>query len=178
MKKAFIFHGTDNTPTDFWYGWLAEQLQARGYQTAVPYYPDINKEDISTFLPKVLAAHSFDEETILIGHSSGGSLLLSICEHVKVKQAILVAGFWRSLQETVKDPVLQDKYDWDKIKENCGDFIFINSVDDPWGCDDSQGRAMFDHLGGTQIIRKEGHFGSGAAHQSYPTFPFLLKQIG
>ena len=34
---------------------------------------------------------------------------------------------------------------------------------------------MFDHLGGTLIIRDEGHFGS--ADQNYPTFELLDRLI-
>ena len=177
MKKAIIFHGTDSKPDQFWYGWVAQQLQARGFATEVPYYADINKERIETFLPKILAAHVFDEETVLIGHSSGASLILSICEHVKIKQAILVAGFSEPYAGIERDPILQEKYDWHKITENCQDFTFINSANDPWGCDDKQGRSMFDQLGGTQIIKNEGHFGSDAAHQEYPTFPLVVELV-
>jgi serine hydrolase len=177
MKKAIIFHATGGNPERFWYRWVAEQLTARGYQVEVPSYPDINQEDIATFLPKVLAAHAIDEDTVLIGHSSGGTLILSIAEHIKFKQGILVAGFCRPYNGTEKDPILQDSYDWDKIKDNCQDFVFINSVDDPWGCDDQQGREMFDHLGGTQIIKTEGHFGSNDAHQPYPQLPLAVRLV-
>jgi hypothetical protein len=51
----------------------------------------------------------------------------------------------------------------------------VNSVADPYGCDARQGRAMFDRLGGTQIIRDEGHF--GAPGQDYPTFELLDRLI-
>ncbi len=175
MKKAIIFHGTDCKPEDFWYLWVAQALRARGYEAVVPAYPDINKEPIATFLPKVLQAHAVDEETLLIGHSAGAPLILAMLEHVKCGQALLVAGFSEPYGGVERDPILQDKYDWDKIKSNCPDFVFINSDDDPWGCDDVQGRTMFDHLGGTQVIRHEGHFGSHGANQAFPTFPLLLK---
>jgi hypothetical protein len=39
------------------------------------------------------------------------------------------------------------------------DLCFVNSRHDPYGCDDGQGRAMFERLGGTQVIRDDGHFG-------------------
>lgn len=37
---------------------------------------------------------------------------------------------------------------------------------------------MFDRLGGTQIIKNEGHFGSTTFNQLYPYFPLLLAVIG
>lgn len=179
MKKAIIFHGTDCKPTDFWYPWLAEQLKQRGFTVEVPSYPDINHQPIEEFLPKVLAAHTFDSETVLVGHSAGAPLLLSILENVQavIPQAILVAGYANRLPGDDRDPVLQDVYDWAKIKAHVQDIIFINSVDDPWGCSAEQGRFMFDQLGGTQIVRNDGHFGSTSYNQPYLEFPLLERLI-
>ena len=55
------------------------------------------------------------------------------------------------------------------------DLYFINSVHDAYGCDDTQGRFMFERLGGTQIIRDDGHFGGHG--QSYETFELLDRLI-
>ena len=70
-----------------------------------------------------------------------------------------------------EEPVLQETYDWDRIGAHGGDLYFINSVQDPHGCDADQGRLLFDHLGGTQIIRNDGHFGDH--NQSFETFELL-----
>jgi predicted alpha/beta hydrolase family esterase len=179
MKKAIIFHGTDETPDCYWYSWLGKQLEARGYAVEIPAYPEIYHEPIATFLPKVLENHIFDAQTVLVGHSSGGPLLLSILENVDavIPQAVLVAGYSMRLPGEERDAVLQESYDWKKIKEHVRDIVFINSVDDPWGCNAEQGRVMFDQLGGTQIIRNEGHFGSGANGQVYPTFDLLDRIV-
>ena len=179
-KKAIIFHGTDETPDQYWYPWLAQQMRARGYVVEVAAYPDINHTPIAEFLPKVLQNHTFDEKTVLVGHSAGEPLLLSILENIEVviPQAILVAGYSTRFAGEERDPILQPSYNWGKIKRHVKDIIFINSIGDPWGCDDKQGRIMFDHLGGTQIIRNDGHFGSGTFNQPYPTFELLDRLIG
>ena len=179
MKKAIIFHGTDCNPTDYWYPWIAERLKARGYTVEIPSYPDINHEAIDTFLPKVLENHTFDEETIIIGHSAGSPLLLSILENIDVvlPQAILVAGYSHRLPGEELDPILQDSYNWAKIKDHVQDIVFINSVNDPWGCNAEQGRIMFDELGGTQIVRNDGHFGSTTYDQPYLEFPLLERLV-
>lgn len=178
-KNAIIFHGTDCKPGDYWYGWLKAELEKAGYKVELPYYADINHEPIGIFLPKVLSNHTFDQDTVLVGHSAGAPLILSVLEQVdqKIAQAVLVAGYTMPLPNVEKDPVLQDNYRWDKIKQNADDFVFINSVNDPWGCDDEQGRIIFDHLGGTQIIRNDGHFGSTTYNQPYLTFPLLKSLI-
>lgn len=178
--KVIIFHGTDCSPDNkfYWYKWLKEELEAHGYSVETPHYKDINHESIKTFLPKVLAAHDFNEDTILVGHSAGSPLILSILENVnvRVKLSVLVAGYSMQLPGEEKDPILQDSYDWQKINKCSEDFVFINSVNDPWGCDDKQGRMLFDNLGGTQIIRNEGHFGSESQDLPYTEFP-LVRDI-
>jgi serine hydrolase len=175
-RTAIIFHGTGASPEACWYPWLARRLAERGYAVEVPYYPSLNVEPIAAFLPKVLASHAFDEDTVLVGHSGGAALLLAILQHidVEVRQAVLVAGYC-TRPNASDEPVLQADYDWAAIKAHVRDLCFINSVHDPYGCDDAQGRSMFERLGGTQVIRDDGHFGDHG--QPYDTFDLLARLI-
>jgi predicted alpha/beta hydrolase family esterase len=175
-RKAIIFHGTGGRPDVCWYPWLAARLEARGYAVEVPSYPTLNREPIESFLPKLLRGHVFDGDTVVVGHSGGAALLLAILEAIDatVAQAILVAGYSRP-PNTGAEPVLQPRYDWAKIRANVRDVYFVNSVVDPYGCDAAQGRIMFDQLGGTLIVRNDGHF--GAPDQPYPAFELLDRLI-
>jgi hypothetical protein len=175
-RRAIIFHGTCGHPDHCWYRWLGRRLESRGYQVEIPHYPGLNIEPVGSFLPKVLSGHTFDEHTVLVGHSGGAALLLGILEHIQsaVDRAILVAGYMTP-PNTSGEPVLQARYDWEKIKRHVRDIYFVNSITDPYGCDDKQGRAMFAHLGGTQIIRDEGHFGS--PEKDHPTFDLVDRLI-
>ncbi|MCA9460095.1 MAG: alpha/beta hydrolase, partial [Nanoarchaeota archaeon] len=173
MIKVIILHGTGSSPESYWHPYIKKKLIEKAYKVSVPFLPNADKADIKEWLPFVLKNEIIDEDTILIGHSAGCPLILSILENIdcKIKQAILVSGF----VDTLKSKTLQNSYDWDKIKSKCSDFIFINSNNDPWKCDDTQGRKMFDKLGGTLIIRDgEGHMGSSYFNQTYKEFPFLL----
>jgi predicted alpha/beta hydrolase family esterase len=175
-RKAILFHGTGARPDVVWLPWLRERLTERGYAVEVPHLPDLNVEPIATFLPKVLAEHTFDANTVLIGHSGGAALLLAILEHIdeRVDQAVLVAGYCTQ-PNTETEPVLQEAYDWTAIRSRVRDLHFINSREDPYGCDDRQGRAMFERLGGTQIVRDDGHFGD--IGQPYESFELLDRLI-
>lgn len=175
-RNAILFHGTGGNPNVVWLPWLGRRLTERGYAVQIPHYPDINVEPIATFLPKVLANHRFDEHTVLVGHSGGAALVLALLEHidVTVPQAILVAGYCTQ-PNTSDEPVLQEQYDWGAIKAHVRDLYFINSRVDPYGCDDKQGRAMFERSGGTQIVRDDGHFGD--YDQPCDTFELLDKLI-
>jgi uncharacterized protein len=176
QRNAIIFHGTGGNPEICWYPWLGQRLAERGYAVEIPHYPGVNVEPIATFLPKVLTSHRFDEHTVLVGHSGGAALLLAVLEHidVTVSQAVLVAGY-STPPNTEDEPVLQASYDWAAIRAHARDLYFINSRKDPYGCDDGQGRAMFERLGGTQIIRDDGHFGDH--DQPYQTFELLDRLI-
>ena len=94
-RNAIIFHGTGANPDVLWLPWLRQRLTQRGYAVEVPHYPGLNVEPIQAFLPGVLAGHTFDDDTVLIGHSGGAALILAVLEHIDatVAQALLVAGY-------------------------------------------------------------------------------------
>jgi predicted alpha/beta hydrolase family esterase len=176
VRRAVIVHGTGGNPGVAWYPWLAGRLRARGYAVEVPHLPRLNVDPVATFLPTVLAAHEFGTDTVLIGHSGGAAFLLALLEHLEtpVAQAVLVAGYSTRPNDN-EEPVLQDSYDWARIRERAGEFVFVNSVVDPYGCDAAQGRVLLDHLGGTQVVRPRGHFGD--VDDPCEEFPLLERLV-
>lgn len=52
------------------------------------------------------------------------------------------------------------------------DLYFIGSVRDAYGCDDTQGRFMFERLDGPKIVRDDRHFGGHG--QSYELLDRLI----
>jgi len=181
VKNVVILHGTGETKESFWFPWLTKELIKKGYAVSLPLLPGADDPDLKKWLPVALK-ESFTPETVLIGHSAGGPLQLSVLENinVRIKQAILVAGYARPVA-TKYEPqkILQVNYDWEKIKSNVDDLIFINSDNDPWGCTDIEGRFMLDRVGkGKQIVMKgEAHMGSDTFKQPYKEFPLVLKLI-
>lgn len=180
MKNAIILHGTSSTPNSFWFPYLKTELEKIGYQVSVPALPDADHPDLKKWLPAALK-EKFTSKTVLIGHSAGAPLILSILENIdlKVRQAILVSGYARPKGKNPEpEAILQDKYDWQKIKSNVTNLVFINSDNDPWGCNGVEGKYMQDNLGGRLIIKKgEGHMGSDSFNQPYKKFPLLLELI-
>lgn len=178
MKNAIILHGGYSSPNHYWYPSIKQFLVKNGYDVWLPQLPDSNNPNLTNWLPFVLENGSFNENTILICHSLGSTLALSILEKLQtpIFCAILVAGFSKP-RGNFQEPVLQKKYDWKKIKANVQDLIFINSKNDPWGCNDKQGLGLWKHLGGTLILLdKEGHMGSESHQQPYTRF-YLLEKL-
>lgn len=179
MKNAAILHGTGTKNTDFWFPYTEEKLEERGYEVWLPQLPNEDIPNLEEWIPFVLNQEKFNEETVIIGHSAGSQLILNLLEKIdiKIKKAILVSGYAESLRES---PTSENKpeLDWEKIKQHSEEFIFINSDNDPWGCDDIQGKLMKDKLGGELVVPKgEGHMGSTTYNQPYKEFPLLLKLI-
>jgi predicted alpha/beta hydrolase family esterase len=178
-KNAIIFHGTGDKPDQFWFPYIKSKLEERGYSVWLPQLPNADKPNVADWLPFALENGTISEDTVLIGHSKGAALILHLLEKIdcQVKQAILISGYAEALPKNAETKE-KDELQWDTIKSHVKDIIFINSDNDPWECTDVQGRMMFDHLGGTQIIlHGEGHMGSTTHKQPYKEFPLLAKLI-
>jgi len=178
-KNAILLHGTKEAPEMYWRPWLKEKLEENGFDVWVPQLPRANKPNRTDWVPFILENGKFTKDTVIVGHSAGAQIIPSVLEKLdtKIKQAILVSGYAKALRKDADNENSVDDFDWKAIKEKAEEFVFINSDDDPWTCDDKQGRIFFDNLGGTQIIKHEGHMGSNYFNQPYPEFPLLLKLI-
>lgn len=179
MKNASIFHGTGESPKHFWFPWLKSELEKKGYNVWLPELPDAESPEIKTWLAYALKNGTFNSETVLVGHSAGCPLILSILENldIQIKQAILTAAFFEKLPKIKVEPILQDSYNWPKIKSNSKKITIINSDNDPWNCDDKVGQKLAGFLGAKLIIRHDGHFGSATYNQPYKQFPLLLTLL-
>jgi len=180
MKNAIILHGTGDKNTDYWFPYIQTKLEEKGFEVWLPQLPNAATPNLQDWLTFVLEHGKFSKDTVIIGHSAGAQLILSILEKLEhpIAQAILVSGYAKALRATPAAEKDSGDFNWNEIKNKSKQFIFINSDNDPWGCDDKQGRIMLDHLGGTQIIRHgAGHMGSTTYKQPYKEFPSLAALV-
>lgn len=170
----------DGAPDMFWYPWLDSQLQQHGYSVWLPTLPNAPEPRLEEWLAVALRDGTYNEESVVVGHSAGCPLILSILENieVRVKQAVLVAAFFEPLGESGPEPILQNSYDWEKIRAHVDDLIIINSDNDPWGCDVEAALKLQKNVGATVIIpHGQAHMGSTSFDQPYREFPLLTKLI-
>lgn len=81
MKSALILHGTNNSPQDNWFLWLEKELQQLDYKTWVPQLPQADFPNIKRYNQFLFNSDwEFDEESILIGHSSGAVATLGLLQ--------------------------------------------------------------------------------------------------
>ena len=181
MKNAIILHGTDNTPEGNWFRWLEARLKDRGYEVWLPQLPDAELPDVNKY-NKLLLNHGFDfnNETILVGHSSGAVEILNLLQELpgntKIKAAFLVGAFKGPLGKASRDALFPKPFDFEKIKSHCGRFVFIHSDNDPY-VPLADAEYLSEQLDGELIIKEgEGHFNLETGPQ-YKQFPLLLSLI-
>lgn len=180
MKSALILHGTNNTPQDNWFLWLEKELQQEGYKTWVPHLPKSEEPNIKRYNKLIFDSNwKFDNESVLIGHSSGAVEILGLLQElpadVQVDTCILVGVFKDTLGWDNLDGLFEKPFDLDYIKTKAKKFIFIHSDNDPH-CPIEHAEYFADKLGGELIIKSgQKHFSVGSYGEEYKQFPFLLS---
>lgn len=177
MKNLALIHGSGGHGEVFWLPYIKAHFQALDWTVSNPNFPDGAEQTLENWLA-VANEIDLNDQSVLVGHSLGCPLIMSWLQgsNVKIKKAVLVAGLYQ--KERFSDLNFLEEYDWKKIKQNCEEFIFVHSTNDPWKCDEQEADYAFSRVGGTKIMLDEqGHFGSGTHNQEYPEFPLLIKLI-
>lgn len=146
MKKALILHGWGANPYMHWFPAEQEILQEHGYLVCAPPMPDKYNPTEDEWL-QVIEDFGPQEDSILIGHSLGGTTILEYLEKTnqKVDTVVLACApiFFRDaikkndreeLKEFIESVYVEtflsvcdyEKiYDWEKIRKSANKFILI-----------------------------------------------------
>jgi len=166
---------------DQWFPWLKKELEKKKYQVWVPDLPGADEPDINVYNPFILNNCPFeiDEQTVIIGHSSGAAAALGLVQILKnrVNKVISVAGFADDLDyEPVKKMFRTWNFDWEKIKRQVGKIYAVYSDDDPYVPTDRAEKLR--ELTGAEKIMIPGqkHF-SVSSNPKYKKFPEILDLV-
>lgn len=182
MKRALILHGTAASPGHNWFAWLQHQLEKDGYAVWLPQLPGCDTPNTEVYNAFLLSNPDFvyDDETVLIGHSSGAVEILSLLQHLptdtKVKAVYLVSVFkddldWDSLKGLFIEP-----FDFAKITANAEKFVVIHSDNDPY-VPLEHAEYISECLNGELLLLPgQGHFNTEQSER-YKEFPELLEII-
>jgi predicted alpha/beta hydrolase family esterase len=182
VKQALILHGTSASPASNWFTWLKGHLEADGYRVWLPQLPHSDQPNTQIYNQFLLANtdFSFNEQTIMVGHSSGAVAALNLLQHLspnqKIKAAFLVSAFkddlgWEALTDLFIEPL-----DFKTIKAKAGQFIFLHADNDPY-CPLQHAEYLAQQVGGQLILKPgQGHFNTEIS-ENYTAFPELLEII-
>lgn len=180
MPKVIIIHGNGGcTGHMHWYPALKRQLEAEGLEVITPTMPDNILARAEYWLPFLKDKLNTDENTILIGHSSGAVAAMRFAENNKIYGSVLVAACHTDLGD--ENETLSGYYDhpwqWDQIKANQHWIVQFHSTDDP-AIPVEEARHVHQKLG-TEYIEStgEGHFTSRARQEEgFPEIVAIIKQ--
>lgn len=175
--KIIFAHGNGNsTPNDNWIPWAKAAFEKLGFTVVAPQFPDALLARESYWLPFLKDELKADENTIIIGHSSGAVAATRYAEKNKLLGTVLIGTMYTDLgieTETIAG-YYNRPWDWQAIKNNQQWVILFASTDDPW-IPISEPRFINQQLGTDYYeFTDQGHFG-GDYHK--PTFPELVDAV-
>jgi predicted alpha/beta hydrolase family esterase len=179
MKNAVLLHGTAASSRGNWLPWLKGELEKVGWSVWVPDLPGAEAPNIERYNEFLFeSGYDFNEDTVLIGHSSGAVEILGLLdafpEGKRVRAAVLVGAFKDDLGREDLKGLFIKPFDFEKIKSRATQFILVHSDDDPF-CPLEGAEFIATKLEGELLLQKgQKHFSVGTAGEKYKEFPYLL----
>lgn len=177
IKAIFIPGNGGGTPHDNWFPYLKIELEKLGIKVIDKEFPDNKLAREKYWLPfiKELGA---DENTILIGHSSGAIAAMHFAEKNKILGSALVGAYHTDLGEESErlSGYFDRPWDWDAIKKNQKWIVQFASTDDPW-IPIEETRFIHEKLNTDyHEFTNQGHFGGDYFKETFPELAEAIKE--
>ena len=127
-------NGDADVYSEIWYPWITKQLEKLGMKVIAKNMPDEDLARKEYWLPFIENQLEGDEDSILIGHSSGAVAALRYAEIHKLQGIILVSVCHTDLgdEKEKASHYFDGPWKWDKIKQNVKWLIQFHSLNDPY----------------------------------------------
>lgn len=140
MKKAYLIHGWEGNPENYWFPWLKSELESRDFEVVAPEMPNSDEPKIQPWIEKLKSTLQPDENTVLVGHSIGCQTIMRYLQDLdsKLDRVIFVAPFFHlnNLEDQeskeIAKPWLETPIDLEAVKEKANSFTAIFSDNDPF----------------------------------------------
>jgi uncharacterized protein len=132
-------NGCSDIMSSNWYGKLKRELEKNGIPCICQNFPDPYEAKREIWLPFIESLGT-DEQTILVGHSSGAQAALRYAETHPLKAVVLVSSTYSDLGDEgerlsgyyPQDNDTTNLYDFESMKANCSKWYQFHSDDDPF----------------------------------------------
>jgi predicted alpha/beta hydrolase family esterase len=182
MKTAIILHGTLGDSKGNWFQWLKAHLEQKGVKVWAPDLPNPESPSLNEWSEFVITNCPFgiNQDTALIGHSAGAVAVLTVAQKLdkKIERVVSVSVFKDNdfLKWEPNNRLFDAGFNFKKMKENCANFLFVHSDDDPY-CPLEHAEYLAQNTGGKlEVIPGQGHFNLEKS-SSYKEFPKLLEYL-
>jgi len=133
VKRILILHGWESSPKEHWFLEEKKRLESLGHQVFVPDLPNTKYPQKEQWI-KVIEDFDPDDNSVLVGHSLGGTAILRYLGKidVQIQRCVLIATPIRKLGFEATDNFFEPDFNWEKIKKNCREIFILNQTKDPW----------------------------------------------
>lgn len=178
MKVIFAPGNGGGGPQDNWFPYLKAELEKLGVEVIASEFPDNIVARESSWVPFIRDVLKADEQTVIVGHSSGAIAALRFAEKQKILGSVLVGAYHTDLGLPMEKQsgYFNRPWDWNAIKSNQKWIIQFSSINDPW-IPIEEARFVHDKLG-TEYYEflDQGHFGGDYNKLEFPELFHALKK--
>lgn len=133
--NVIIIHANgETTIDDFWYPDVARRIRALGVDVVARTMPMAQTAPAHIWLPHIEEELGADENSILVGHSSGAIAAMRYAETHRIHGSVLAAAYHTDLDNFYekRSGYFDRPWDWDAIKSNQRWIAQFASTDDPF----------------------------------------------
>lgn len=181
MKVIFIPGNGGGGPNDNWFPYLKREIEKLGIKVVASEFPDNVLAREAYWIPFLKNDLQADEQTVLVGHSSGAIAALRYAEKNKILGSVIVGAYHTDLglPNEKQSGYFDRPWDWELIRKNQHWIIQFASVNDPW-IPIEEARFVHEKLN-TEYheFSDQGHFGGDFYKPEFPElFEALRTRLG
>ena len=177
MRVIFIPGNGGESPKDNWFPYLKEELEKLKIEVIASEFPDNQLARESYWIPFLKDILQADDQTVLVGHSSGAIAAMRFAETNRLLGSVLVGAYHTDLglPTEIQSGYFNRPWDWGSIKQKQEWIIQFASVNDPW-IPIEEARFVRDKLS-TEYHEfiDQGHFGGDYKKLVFPELFEALK---
>ncbi len=177
MKVIFIPGNGGGGPNDNWFPYLKEELEKLKIEVIASEFPDSQLARESYWIPFLKNDLKADDQTVLVGHSSGAIAAMRFAETNRLLGSVLVGAYHTDLGLSTEKQsgYFNRPWDWKSIMQNQKWIIQFASVNDPW-IPIEEARYVHEKLN-TEYheFLDQGHFGGDYGKLVFPELLEALK---
>jgi predicted alpha/beta hydrolase family esterase len=177
MKVIFIPGNGGGGPNDNWFPYLKKELEKLGVTVIASEFPDNIIARESYWIPFLKNQLQTDEQTVLVGHSSGAIAAMRFAETHQLLGSVLVGAYHSDLGLPMEKQsgYFNRPWNWESIIQNQKWIIQFASLNDPW-IPIEEARFVRDKLKTDyHEFIDQGHFGGDTNKLVFPELLDALK---
>jgi len=171
IKIVFVpGNGGASTKTSNWFPRVKEELESFNLQVIAEDFPDADLARESYWIPFLREIIQVDDETILVGHSTGAIAAMRFAEQYPVLGSVLIGAYHTDLnmEKEKLSGYFSRPWNWKKIRHNQKWISLFASEDDQW-IPIQEARYVHKRLNCEyHEYKNQGHFGGDYLKKEFP----------